>query len=158
MVEHVKHIAFQSPKETRSFARSLANQLRPGSVILLEGDIGAGKTHFARSLIQALIGGDEDVPSPTFTLVQAYDAEDFEIWHADLYRLSSPEEVIELGLVDAFEDALCLVEWPDRLAELRPDHALSIHLTMTQKEGERQAAFRWNTPNWTPIVERALNA
>ena len=77
------------------------------------------KSHFARALIQsrlAAIGRFEDVPSPTFTLVQCYDLGSVDLWHADLYRLTSPSECDELGLVDAFESAICLVEWPDRLA------------------------------------------
>lgn len=157
MPEHLKNITFQSPDQTCAFAQSLAKRVRPGSVILLEGDIGAGKTHFARCLIQALIGQQEDVPSPTFTLVQAYDTDNFEIWHADLYRLTSPDEVIELGLLEAFEEAVCLVEWPDRLAELQPDHALSIHMAMTPHEGERQAKFSWRNPDWTPLIKGATH-
>ena len=91
--------------------------LRAGDCVLLEGPIGAGKTHFCRALIRARLGREEDVPSPTFTLVQTYDA-DVEIWHADLYRLSHPDEALELGLEDAFASAICLVEWPERLGEL----------------------------------------
>lgn len=103
--------------------------LAPGDVLLLTGAIGAGKTHFARALIQHLQAAHdlaEDVPSPTFTLVQTYEAGDLEIWHADLYRLTHPDEVLELGLDDAFETALCLVEWPDRLGDLTPPDALHL--------------------------------
>jgi tRNA threonylcarbamoyladenosine biosynthesis protein TsaE len=95
-------------------------------VLLLDGPIGAGKTHFARALIQALLPVSEDVPSPTFTLVQVYDGPGFPIWHADLYRLSDPEEAVELGLAEAFETALCLVEWPERLGPYRPSGALTL--------------------------------
>ena len=101
--------------------------------VLLEGPIGAGKSHLARALIRARLGRMEDVPSPTFTLVQTYQA-DVEIWHADLYRLSHPDEVAELGLEDAFSHAICLIEWPDRLGRLTPANAIRIALS-TSGEG-----------------------
>ena len=78
------------PQATADLAARLGARLQPGDVLLLEGPIGAGKTHFARSLIQSLLTEPEDVPSPTFTLVQVYDTEKGEIWHADLYRLTGP--------------------------------------------------------------------
>lgn len=104
---------------TADFARRLGQELQPGDTVLLSGPIGAGKTHFCRSLIQSRLMAAEDVPSPTFTLVQTYDSEAGEIWHADLYRLSDPAEVVELGLTDAFKSCICLVEWPDRLGHWR---------------------------------------
>lgn len=107
----------------------LADVLQPGDVVLLRGGIGAGKTHLARAFIQHRLGRMEDVPSPSFTLVQTYDAEGAEIWHADLYRLSHPDEVMELGLDAAFDSAICLVEWPDRLGDLAPATALNIALS-----------------------------
>ena len=137
-----------SPEATTELAVSLANHLSAGDVILFTGDIGAGKTHFARALIQSLLPEPEGVPSPTFTLVQIYEVYQFEIWHADLYRLSSPDEVVELGLTDAFNDAVCLVEWPDRLAELVPGNALSIELKITDQTGEREMTLRWSDPKW----------
>lgn len=111
--------------ETARLGRWFAPRLRAGDCLLLEGPIGAGKSHFARALIQARLGRAEDVPSPTFTLVQTYQA-DIEIWHADLYRLTHPDEVLELGLDAAFDDAVCLIEWPDRLGALAPKGALRL--------------------------------
>ena len=120
------HLRLATPDDTTALAQALAPYLSAGDTLLLSGDIGAGKSHFARSLIQHILGYAEDVPSPTFTLVQTYETPDFDIWHCDLYRLTSPDEAIELGLDQAFEDSICLIEWPDRLAELEPKSALSL--------------------------------
>ncbi|MFN3231426.1 MAG: tRNA (adenosine(37)-N6)-threonylcarbamoyltransferase complex ATPase subunit type 1 TsaE [Alphaproteobacteria bacterium] len=114
---------------TQALAARLAPQLEPGDLILLYGDLGAGKTAFARCLIHAL-GIEDEVPSPTFTLVQTYPVEGrtFEsVWHMDLYRLEAPEEAWELGLEEALETGVTLIEWPERLGEdILPDH-LALH-------------------------------
>ena len=122
---------------TDRLAAWLAPRLQSGDAVMLHGPLGAGKTHFARALIRARLGRIEEVPSPSFTLVQVYDDGAAEIWHADLYRLSHPQDVLELGLVDAFEAAICLVEWPDRLGAMIPQGAL--HLTLTPKGDGRVA-------------------
>jgi tRNA threonylcarbamoyladenosine biosynthesis protein TsaE len=132
---HGKPISIFLPSEedTTRLGAWFAPRLRAGDTILLSGSIGAGKSHFARALIRARLGRAEDIPSPTFTLVQTYEA-DVEIWHSDLYRLSHPDEVLELGLDEAFSTAICLIEWPDRLASLTPETAISINLS-AQGEG-----------------------
>lgn len=129
------------------FARLLAPRLRAEDVLLLEGPIGAGKTHFARAVIQCLLTRPEDVPSPTFTLVQTYEGTDFEIWHADLYRLTHPDEALELGLTEAFGQALCLVEWPDRLGACRPKTALTLQFSVTSDD-TRGLAFLSEDETW----------
>ncbi|MES2539315.1 MAG: tRNA (adenosine(37)-N6)-threonylcarbamoyltransferase complex ATPase subunit type 1 TsaE [Pseudomonadota bacterium] len=101
---------------------------QPRDVFLLEGPIGAGKSCLARAFIRARLGREEEVPSPSFTLVQVYEAHGVEIWHADLYRLTHSDEVWELGLDDAFLTAICLVEWPDRLGAHVPPDAMRIRL------------------------------
>ena len=116
------------PDATEALGRRLAGLARPGDTILLEGPIGAGKSCLARAFIRARLGREEEVPSPTFTLVQVYEAEGTEIWHADLYRLTHPDEIWELGLDDAFTAAICLVEWPDRLGAHIPPDALRLRL------------------------------
>lgn len=128
-------------EDTDRLAQWLAERLQAGDAVLLSGPIGAGKSHLARAFIRARLGRFEDVPSPTFTLVQTYQADDVEIWHADLYRLSHPDEVLELGLDEAFETAICLIEWPDRLGPLAPENAIRIGLS-SQGEGRlAQIAF-----------------
>jgi tRNA threonylcarbamoyladenosine biosynthesis protein TsaE len=120
---------------------------------LLEGDIGAGKTFFARSVIQYLLGRAEDVPSPTFTIVQNYSTKVGEIWHCDLYRLTSPDEAIELGLDEAFEKAICLIEWPDRLGDLTPKAALQLKFSA----GESQYSIEvFSSLDWQIRLERAF--
>lgn len=130
-------ILLAHPEATATAARDLAVKLEPGDVILLAGDVGAGKTHFARALIQSVLAQPEDVPSPTFTLVQTYETSRGPIWHADLYRLGSSLEIEELGLLEAFETAICLIEWPDRLGTLRPPGALT--LTFNQRQDAETA-------------------
>ena len=128
---------------TARLGQRMAQLVQPGDVLLLEGQIGAGKTHFARSLIQtrlAALDRREDIPSPTFTLVQVYDAAP-EIWHADLYRLTHPDEAIELGLEEAFDTAICLIEWPDRLAELAPRKALTLRFELADAGASRLVTF-----------------
>lgn len=125
-----------SPDDTARLGEWLAPRLVSGDVLLLNGQIGAGKTHFARALIRARLGRAEDIPSPTFTLVQTYEAEGVDIWHADLYRLSHPDEVTELGLEAAFDTAICLIEWPERLGDLTPANGLSLNFTL-DNEGRR---------------------
>lgn len=141
-----------SPDATASFAARLAPVLTPGDVLLLEGEIGSGKTHFARALIQARLTADgaaaEDVPSPTFTLVQSYHTGQVEIWHADLYRLSDLGEIEELGLADAFDTAICLVEWPDRLGDLAPDSALVLSFTPGDGPAARVVTAWSHDPGW----------
>lgn len=112
--------------DTIALANHIAPLLNPGDTLLLDGPIGAGKSAFARALIRARLGRMEDVPSPTFTLVQTYEAPDGDIWHCDLYRLTHPDEAFELGLDEAFSTAICLIEWPDRLGADIPSNALNL--------------------------------
>jgi tRNA threonylcarbamoyladenosine biosynthesis protein TsaE len=119
----------------------LAALARPGDVLLLTGTLGAGKSTLARAFIRALTSPGEEVPSPTFTLVQTYDGDRGELWHFDLYRLDRPDDAWELGIEDAFADGISLIEWPDRLGALVPRRRLDIRLEPGPAEGARRATL-----------------
>ena len=149
MVPTKRTHTFPDPDTTAAAARLLGTRLTHGDVVLLEGNVGAGKTHFARALIQSLLEIPEDVPSPTFTLVQTYDTKRGEVWHADLYRLTDTSEIEELGLLEAIENAICLIEWPDRLGDLRPANALLLSLSDGATDDARHLEAIWQDPRWT---------
>ena len=115
--------------DTANVAHAVASHARVGDVIALWGDLGAGKTAFARAFLQARAGEPIEVPSPTFTLVQLYELASGPVWHFDCYRLKSPQEVYELGFEDALSQAIVLVEWPERLANLLPGKRLDVKLS-----------------------------
>lgn len=112
---------------TEALAQRLAPHLKAGDVVALHGGLGAGKTTFARALISALIGQETEVPSPTYTLVQSYDGPAFPIFHFDLYRLSDPDDVFELGW-DETQTGLALIEWPDQAGSHLPVWRLDLTL------------------------------
>ena len=119
-----------SETETIAAAATFAASLKPRDIVLLNGDLGMGKSVFAREVIRTLTGNpDLDVPSPTFTLAQTYETKDGDIWHFDLYRLKDPEELYEIGWEDALSSGILLVEWPDRLDYLTPKPAITVTLS-----------------------------
>ena len=122
---------------TRRLAEAVAHSARRGDVIALHGDLGAGKTTFARFFIGAC-GVAEEVPSPTFTLVQVYPARPVAIWHFDLYRIASADDAIELGIDDAIAEGISLIEWPDRLGNLLPADRLDVSLDFDTDENARR--------------------
>lgn len=154
MTQPFNHSVVVLPTEaaTDALAALLAEQVGPGDTLLLTGPIGAGKSHLSRALIRARLGRQEDVPSPTFTLVQTYDDPRGDIWHADLYRLSHPDEVLELGLDEAFQTAICLIEWPERLGRFAPKGAISINLSVQGEQRVAEISF-----SGRPHLAEALN-
>ncbi|WP_417813948.1 tRNA (adenosine(37)-N6)-threonylcarbamoyltransferase complex ATPase subunit type 1 TsaE [Thalassospira alkalitolerans] len=125
----IKTVAVGDQNGTEILAGQLAACAKPGDVILMHGTLGMGKSAFCRAYIRALANNShEEVPSPTFTLVQVYELDPVPVWHFDLYRLSDPEEVHELDIEDAFADGVSLIEWPDRLEYLTPENRLDIHI------------------------------
>lgn len=120
-----------SPEDTNQLAADLARTLPHGSIVLLRGDLGAGKTALARALLRTLTGTpDLDVPSPTFNLVHTYESRSGTVWHFDLYRLKDPEEVYELGWEEALSAPLTLVEWPERLGALPVPSRRIVEITL----------------------------
>ena len=150
-----KTLISNGPLETKAIALRIRENLQNGDIVLLKGEMGAGKSHFARSLIQAAMDKVEDVPSPTFTLVQTYDTLVGYIWHADLYRLSDQSEVFELGLIDAFGNNIVLIEWPDRLGYLEPQDALTIELVILEND-KREVIFSTSSCLWEARLEKTL--
>lgn len=121
---------FALPDEaaTQALGRRLASVLRPGDAVCLSGPLGAGKSTLARALIRALTTPGEEVPSPTFTLVQTYEAPRFPLAHFDLYRLGDPDEAYEIGLDEALDGGVALIEWPQRLDGRLPPDRLDIDI------------------------------
>ncbi len=120
---------------TKDLAKAIAPLLAKGDMLALWGELGTGKTEFARALLKAL-GAQGDVPSPTFTLVQTYEIGDVQVFHFDLYRVMSELELDELGWEEAIADGIVLVEWPGRAGKRLPRDRLNLYFTLSP-EGER---------------------
>jgi tRNA threonylcarbamoyl adenosine modification protein YjeE len=138
----IKKIILNNEIDTQKFAEHISQTLQKGDCVCLHGDLGAGKTSFSRSLIRHLGESKQDVPSPTFTLVQFYDVPKFTIWHFDLYRIKHPEEVYELGWEDALHDGVCLVEWPKNAGHLIPEDHIEIEFFFTGNNEEREVTVK----------------
>lgn len=133
----IKTFEYFSPDEASTviFGRKLAQMAKQGDVFALFGTLGMGKSVLARAFIQSLTGAEE-VPSPTFTLVQSYDAPDFEIFHYDLYRIKSPEEIFEIGMEEAVYQGVSLIEWPEMMGGYLPRNCFRVEIT-PQKDGRK---------------------
>ncbi|GAA4015933.1 tRNA (adenosine(37)-N6)-threonylcarbamoyltransferase complex ATPase subunit type 1 TsaE [Sphingomonas swuensis] len=141
--------------EMADVGAALAAALRPGDVVALHGELGAGKTTLARAVLRAL-GHEGEVPSPSFAIVQPYDRLALPVTHADLYRVEDPGELEELGLDEALDGGVLLVEWPERAGEAAWPQALRLVLTPAP-DGRR--ALTWEVPRswegrWPPPLPR----
>lgn len=154
-------VALPDLAATAALGQRLAALLRPGDVVALKGDLGAGKTTLARAIVAALSPEIEEVPSPTFTLVQTYPvqlAEGLaEIWHFDLYRLDHAEQIYELGIEDALTDGICVIEWPELVEGLLPKaRLLTVALSITAT-GARSAILSGGAA-WTERLAKLRSA
>ena len=122
----------QTEQDTFRIAANLATRVKKGDVIALYGTLGMGKTVFCRGFINSLLPKTE-VPSPTFTLLQTYDTDKFQIYHFDMYRLKSPEEAYEIGVEDAFSDGVSLIEWPEKIGRILPKKHISVTIEADKK-------------------------
>ena len=121
-----------SAEETEALGRALAGGLRPGDVVALFGDLGAGKTTLTRGLLAGL-GFEGEVASPTFPIIQTYEDARVPLWHVDLYRIEDPSELDELALDEARQDFALIIEWPERLGPGLWADALRLHLTVAER-------------------------
>lgn len=141
-----------SPEETTALGEVLGRLFRGGEVICLTGDLGAGKTHFAKGVAKGL-GINETVTSPTFTLINEYTGR-LPLYHVDAYRLEDPEEAYDLGLEEyIYGDGVTLIEWPDRVAELLPEDYLTIEINRIDGAGESVREINFNPgPGYEEIM------
>lgn len=139
-------LTYFAPDEasTIRLGQILAHFAQRGDIFALFGTLGMGKSVLARAFVQELTQAEE-VPSPTFTLVQSYEAPDFEIYHFDLYRLKSPEEIFEIGVEEALYDGVCLIEWPERMGGYLPTTSFRIEIK-PQGEG-REISIICHSPH-----------
>lgn len=159
------HTDLPSLAATETLGKALAGVLRRGDMVALSGPLGAGKTALARAIIRAL-GVQDDVPSPTFTLVQTYPVpgRGFEaVWHFDLYRIETPDDVWELGVEEALETGVCLIEWPDKWGEDLPRDRLDITLSVEGSvegsvDGEKRRAILTGGDTWDDRIPTLLAA
>jgi tRNA threonylcarbamoyladenosine biosynthesis protein TsaE len=135
-------IALEGAESTEAFGARLAAALRPGDVVALYGNLGAGKTTLARGILRGL-GFQGEVASPTFPIVQPYEELALPVWHVDLYRIEDPAELEELALDDALDGGALLIEWPERLGASLWPHALQLSL---QRQGEAARALTAQVP------------
>ena len=150
MVNKAMKYLSKGEEDTAQVARDLAEKLRPGDVLCLEGDLGIGKSVFARALIRHITGNSSlDVPSPTFTLVQTYETPCGPLWHFDLYRIEEAEEIYELGWEDALSEAITVIEWPQRLAGLAPADRLTVSLSSSALEVDQRRISLIPHGTWT---------
>ena len=139
--------------QMQQLAKWMAGKVCAGDVITLSGEVGAGKTTFAQAFIGALLKTPESVTSPTFTLVQAYDTKHaWRVLHADLYRLKHTGELAELGLEEAFESAVSLIEWPEIATAILPEHTLDIRLEQAGSD-RRNITFTSASRRWNDIMQ-----
>ncbi len=149
-----RRLSLPSEDATAELAHRLAAGARTGDVFGLRGGLGAGKTTFARHFLRAL-GATDEVPSPTFSLVQVYALQAGTVWHFDFYRLESAAEALELGVEEAFDEGVTLIEWPERLGALLPEARLDLYFAHLNSDDAREVALRFGD-EWRRRLEALL--
>lgn len=142
MIEDSTIFSLPDLAATKALASAIARFAEGGEAIALIGDLGVGKTAFSRFFIQSLTSPETEVVSPTFTLLQTYETGRYSLWHFDLYRLQSAQEVIELGLDEAFDKGVSLIEWPEIIEHWLPKHRLAVQLQFGEGEEQRVAVLK----------------
>ena len=137
-----------SAEQTALFAKELSKNFSPGTILCLEGDLGAGKTTFSKAFIRAVAGVEEDaIQSPTFIYQNTYTTSNFSIHHFDLYRLQNEREFIEMGFLDSFNsDSICLIEWPCKITSLLESYLLITIRYISETERMINIEFIERTP------------
>ena len=153
MAGQIKTFSVHTLQDTQQFAHKLAPMLQPKDIILLRGDLGVGKTTLTRNIINEIGLQKEEVPSPTFTLLQTYDTKCGPLYHFDFYRIRKPEEIYELGIEDAYAEGITIIEWGEKMGYLEPvKRALLISMTMNGEE--RTFTLQASHPSWLDRMAR----
>ncbi len=147
-------IVTDSLSETESLAEILAGCCHVGDCIALQGELGAGKTAFARGFVNSLCQYNVEVISPTFTLVQIYEMSEGMIWHFDLYRLENVNDIYETGMEEALSEALTLIEWPEMVMHLLPESRLNVHIAYGENDNQRIITLTGNENKWSTLFDR----
>ena len=141
-----RRLTLDGEQATAELAAEIASLTEDGDVIALSGELGTGKTTFARAFLREW-GVQEEIPSPTFTLVQTYELEAGTVWHFDLYRLEKPDDALELDIEDAFTEGISLIEWPERLGAYLPWERLDLRFVIGEREDVRRVEIE-GTDEW----------
>jgi len=141
-----RRLTLDGEEATAELAAEIASLAEDGDVIALSGELGTGKTTFARAFLREW-GVQEEIPSPTFTLVQTYELEAGTVWHFDLYRLEKPDDALELDIEDAFTEGISLIEWPERLGAYLPWERLDLRFAIGEREDVRRVEIE-GTDEW----------
>lgn len=142
-----RRLTLDGEEATAELAAEIASLAEDGDVIALSGELGTGKTTFARAFLREW-GVQEEIPSPTFTLVQTYELEAGTVWHFDLYRLEKPDDALELDIEDAFTEGISLIEWPEKLGAYLPWERLDLRFVIGEREDVRRVEIE-GTDEWT---------
>jgi tRNA threonylcarbamoyl adenosine modification protein YjeE len=142
-------------EQMKIFALKLAKIVKLGDIITLSGDLGAGKTSFSQFFINALSDVDVEVTSPTFNLLHVHQLKNIDIWHFDLYRLKNENEVYELGIEDAWNNGVSLIEWPEIIRDILPKNRLDLRIDFVDQKNARIITWK-GSEKWAQLLLKDL--